>query len=207
MENDIVETTIKNIQLPDTKPKKNQSLNLTTSYNSQSSFFKKNNYKEKEKRVVTQSSKWEFSASDFEIKNQFELLKNTVYSQRNDTEITTKGKCMMQEITKKLYGYKTQDMIKKIYDENKFVNVNYLLDLLIEKELKCFYCKEDVNVIYEPIREPKQWSLERIDNTYGHNVDNVTIACLSCNLRRRTMYHERYIFTKQLSVIKSDKNG
>jgi hypothetical protein len=25
---------------------------------------------------------------------------------------------------------------------------------------------------------------------------------LNCNLRRRTMYHERYLFTKQLSVVK-----
>jgi hypothetical protein len=75
----------------------------------------------------------------------------------------------------------------------------------METELKCFYCKEYVNIIYEPIREPKQWSLERIDNTYGHNVDNVTIACLSCNIRRRTMYHERYVFTKQLSIIKTEE--
>ena len=50
----------------------------------------------------------------------------------------------------------------------------------------------------------KQWSLERIENQYGHNKENVEIACLSCNLGRRTMYHERYLFTKQLEIIKKD---
>ena len=49
----------------------------------------------------------------------------------------------------------------------------------------------------------KQWTLERIDNGMGHNKDNVEIACLLCNLRRRTMYHERYVFTKQMmNVVK-----
>jgi hypothetical protein len=29
-----------------------------------------------------------------------------------------------------------------------------------------------------------------------------------CNLRRRTMYHERYVFTKQLNVVKlKETNG
>jgi hypothetical protein len=29
---------------------------------------------------------------------------------------------------------------------------------------------------------------------------------LTCNLRRRTMYHERYVFTKQLNVVKKGWN-
>jgi hypothetical protein len=57
-------------------------------------------------------------------------------------------------------------------------------------------------LFYENVREPKQWSLERIDNKEGHNYGNVEIACLSCNIGRRTMYQDRFIFTKQLSIIK-----
>ena len=52
------------------------------------------------------------------------------------------------------------------------------------------------------MREEKQWSVERIDNNFGHNKENVTIACLECNLRRKTMYHERFKFTKQLTIVK-----
>jgi len=59
-----------------------------------------------------------------------------------------------------------------------------------------------VHILYENVREPLQWTLERIDNDFGHNKNNVEIACLNCNLRRRTMYHERYLFTKELSIVK-----
>jgi len=52
------------------------------------------------------------------------------------------------------------------------------------------------------VREQCQWSLDRIDNNYGHNYDNLFVTCLSCNLRRKTMYHERYEFTKQLTISK-----
>jgi hypothetical protein len=54
------------------------------------------------------------------------------------------------------------------------------------------------------VREPQQWTLERMDNDFGHNEGNVVIACLSCNLRRRTMHYERYLFTKQLNIVKVD---
>jgi hypothetical protein len=44
--------------------------------------------------------------------------------------------------------------------------------------------------------------VERIDNSIGHNRTNIVIACLDCNLHRRTMYYERYVFTKQLNIVK-----
>ena len=55
--------------------------------------------------------------------------------------------------------------------------------------------------MYEYVREPKQWTLERMNNSFGHNRDNVVIACLSCNIRRRTMASERYVLTKELGKI------
>ena len=61
-----------------------------------------------------------------------------------------------------------------------------------------------VEILYEKVREPKQWTLDRIDNRYGHNKENVLIACLDCNVRRKTMYHERYAFTKQLNIVKKN---
>jgi hypothetical protein len=67
--------------------------------------------------------------------------------------------------------------------------------------LCCFYCKEPAQLVYETVRDPKQWSLERIDNSFGHNAGNVEIACLACNVRRRTIYHERYLATKQMAHI------
>jgi hypothetical protein len=63
-----------------------------------------------------------------------------------------------------------------------------------------------VQILYEYVRESNQWTLERLDNDFGHNKGNVEIACLNCNLRRRTMYHERYLFTKELSIVKKIDN-
>jgi len=109
-----------------------------------------------------------------------------------------------RQINYKINSYKGQDVKKGLLLESDFVNYEYVLNLLIEKQLKCFYCLEDVLLLYNYVRENKQWTLERIDNKIGHNRGNVEIACLLCNLRRRTMYHERYVFTKQLCVVKMD---
>ena len=73
-------------------------------------------------------------------------------------------------------------------------------------DFKCYYCDNFVKIFYKQVRESNQWSIERIDNNFGHNKNNVTIACLNCNLKRKTMYHERYKFTKQLQVIKKENN-
>ena len=101
-------------------------------------------------------------------------------------------------------GYKAQDIKKDKYDESLFIKHDQVLQLMTESENLCFYCKEKVYVLYENVREPKQWTLERIDNDHGHNEGNVVIACLACNLRRRTMHYERYLFTKQLTISKLD---
>jgi hypothetical protein len=105
-----------------------------------------------------------------------------------------------QQIVTKICGYKSQDMKNGLFDPEKFVNLEYVMNLLQMSQMKCFYCKEMVQVLYEHVREPRQWTLDRLENDQGHNKSNVIIACLNCNLRRRCMYHERYVFTKQLNV-------
>ena len=170
--------------------------------------------KEREKRIITKTNKWKkIDESHFLSENQFSLIEQLIQL-KNEKENENEKEpdphvlpsplqtCVLQEIRKKIYGYKNQDIIKQLYDESLFVNIDQVLSLLYSSQLNCFYCKEKVSILYESVREPKQWSLERIDNTFGHNYNNVEIACLTCNLRRRTMYHERFIFTKQLGTIK-----
>ena len=113
-------------------------------------------------------------------------------------------KCIIQQLNQKINGYKSQDIHKKLLDLEKIVDLENVLQLLIQSNLECFYCKNKVKVLYEHVREPCQWTLDRIDNDYGHNKGNLEIACLSCNVRRRTMYADRYVFTKQLKLIKKD---
>jgi hypothetical protein len=154
---------------------------------------KVNIVKEKKIRVVTNGDNWN---CDYDPNIQLQLL--TTDSSNNPIY-----KTMMQQIQSKLNGYKSQDLAKDLYMSNEIIGLEPTIDLLIACQLKCYYCKETTKVLYEHVREPKQWTLERIDNSIGHNIGNVEIACLSCNLRRRTMYHERFLFTKQLTVVKS----
>ena len=91
-----------------------------------------------------------------------------------------------------------------MFSNENFIKLEKVIDLLCECEMKCFYCKNLVYVLYDNVREPRQWTLERIDNKFGHNMDNVVISCLSCNLKRRCIYHERFLFTKQLNIIKNN---
>ena len=69
-------------------------------------------------------------------------------------------------------------------------------------KLKCFYCKETCHLLYQNIFEKKQWTLDRLDNSLGHTKDNVVVCCLKCNLERRCLNDEKFLFTKQMRLIK-----
>jgi hypothetical protein len=105
---------------------------------------------------------------------------------------------VQQQIKRKIQGYKAQDMEKQLWDATQFVHYEYVLQLLVQCHLTCVYCRKPTMVLYKYVREPKQWTLERMDNSLGHICGNVQIACLTCNLRRRTMKQERYLLTKQM---------
>lgn len=150
----------------------------------------------KKQRQVIETENWTIEDEDFIPENQVIILQN------NENNKTYNK--MIQQINRKISGYKSQDKEKNLYDANNFIILDKILELLKESECKCFYCNNLVYILYKHVREPKQWTLERIDNKYGHNNENVKIACLDCNIKRRTMYHERFSFTKQLKIIKKD---
>ena len=166
---------------------------------------KKSKEKEKlppKKRVITQTDVWTFR--DFTHETQLLLLEKLHAA----TELSPEMTIIMQQIQAKRQGYKQQDVEKGLLDVSQFIETHQIIELLHTCRLCCFYCKEPAHLVYETVRDPKQWSLERIDNGYGHNFGNVEIACLACNVRRRTIYHERYIATKQMShIVKLDTNN
>lgn len=75
---------------------------------------------------------------------------------------------------------------------------------MIDCQLKCRYCLNEMYVLYDISREIRQWSVDRIDNDLGHNIDNYHLACLDCNLKRRRRTDEKFLFTKQLNIIKQE---
>jgi hypothetical protein len=158
---------------------------------------------EKEVKKRVQSEKWSFSDENYEHSNQIKMIIDI--SNNNLTYIDEVSKISIQEINKKIYGYKQQDKLKNLFDEIKFVTFESIINKMIECELKCRYCKIGMNVLYDISREVKQWSVDRIDNDLGHNIDNFHLACLDCNLKRRRRTDEKFLFTKQLSIVKTDK--
>jgi hypothetical protein len=154
--------------------------------------------KEIKKRVKTE--KWAFDKEYFDYSNQMQMIIDI--SNNNFNYMDNVSKIATQEINKKIYGYKQQDKIKKTLDEAKFLNFESVIRKMIECELKCRYCKSEMNVLYDISREMKQWSVDRIDNDVGHNMDNFHLACLDCNLKRRRRTDEKFLFTKQLNIVK-----
>ena len=51
-----------------------------------------------------------------------------------------------------------------------------------------------------------QWTVDRIDNSIGHDIDNIVISCLKCNLQRKTRSADKFAQTKQLVIKKQLKS-
>uniref|UniRef100_A0A6C0DQ95 HNH domain-containing protein n=1 Tax=viral metagenome TaxID=1070528 RepID=A0A6C0DQ95_9ZZZZ len=160
--------------------------------------------KERKKRIITQTNDW--IKTEIPVEDELDIVRtlNTVLTDSNKkTEMTTNCKLVLRQLNYKICGYRGQDIEKEKYCQDNFVSVQNIIDLMLACNNICYYCKKPVKLLYDFVREPQQWTLDRIDNDFGHNHDNVAIACLQCNLRRKTMYHERYLFTKQMVITKT----
>lgn len=111
---------------------------------------------------------------------------------------------VIKELKKKITSYKQQDLTKDVYNSQSFIHLEYVLQLLKESNLKCYFCSQELLLLYSIIRESTQWTLDRIDNDIGHNIDNVLITCLECNLKRRKTNKDAFMFTKNLTIVKDD---
>lgn len=147
-------------------------------------------------RIITETDKWSFVSGDLAHQHHFLNILNL-----ENGESKKIREFIYSQIRKKIAGYKAQDNKKHLFCPEKFVVEQDILDLFHASDLQCYYCKETVMIMYSFVREPKQWTLERLINKLGHNRDNVVLACLQCNLHRRCILSERYVQTKQMSVI------
>ena len=156
--------------------------------------------KDVKKRVST--DKWDFEIQHYDYENQMKMIidisNNDLHSLNNVSKIAIK------EINKKISSYKQQDKLKKKMCQEEFITFESVIHKMIECQLKCRYCTTEMNVLYDISREMKQWSVDRVDNDKGHNINNYHLACLECNLKRRRRTDEKFLFTKQLKIIKKD---
>ena len=154
--------------------------------------------KEPKKREVCKN--WTFSENYYNYNEQIKII-NDISCDNLEDSVT---KIAIQQINKKISSYKQQDINKKILDSEHFIDFDCVISKMIECELKCRYCKCEMSILYDITREMKQWSVDRVDNDKGHNKDNFHLACLDCNLKRRRKTDEKFLFTKQLNIIKQN---
>lgn len=136
---------------------------------------------------------------------------NTTISPNNQHLFSAQTQQMMEtHIRTKLGGYRRQDVAKERYDPANFVRLEHIRALVSRTEGQCYYCGCSLLFVYEHVRDPCQWSLDRINNSRGHTEDNVVLSCLSCNLRRGVMNASRFLsgtkmqFSKAPAAISSE---
>ena len=108
-------------------------------------------------------------------------------------------------IKKKLSSYQAQDKKKNKFDHTKFITYNQIVEKMVISKMRCYYCRLTMLFFYTHVREPLQWTLDRLDNTQGHNDENTVVACLKCNLERRTRNDQKFLFSKQMKIIKNNR--
>jgi hypothetical protein len=156
---------------------------------------------EKKTKIRVETEKWtKLDKINLTIEKQIEVIKKI--SENNYSSYDEESRIMCQQLERKISSYKQQDVEKKVLDLDKLLNLKNVIDKLIDCELNCYYCTCKMYLLYEIVRESKQWTVDRINNDLGHNNDNFVVACLECNLKRRCRTKEKFLFTQQLCIVK-----
>lgn len=143
--------------------------------------------------------KWKLDETYYTYEEQIRII-NMLYLEENTK--SEPGLLTKREISNKLTGYKNQDKQNNILDLKYIISLVDVIEKLMACKLKCFYCRENCELLYKNTFSKKQWTLDRIDNNYGHNHDNVVICCLECNVKRGDMDSERFKRGKEIKIVR-----
>lgn len=131
------------------------------------------------------------------------LLLQTLREEKKERDDTKEEYTLAKrEINKKISSYKKQDIDKRRYVESKFITFDETIELLCESQLLCYYCRKQMCIFYDNVREKSQWTLDRVDNDVCHSKDNLVVSCLACNLQKRRRESEAFKFMKQMKIKK-----
>jgi hypothetical protein len=146
-------------------------------------------------------NKYNLPMEELDFNKQFILLKE-IFGKNEETN--KEKEIIIKEIDKKISSYKQQDILKKHLNEENFITKELIIDKLLKCNMKCYYCNCEMLILYENVRELSQWSVDRIDNNEGHNKDNFVLSCLNCNIKRRNRSSDKFLFSKQMNIIKQE---
>jgi hypothetical protein len=141
---------------------------------------------------------------------QLELVRTLLQAHQVQTLVVAQAQTLvaqhqsllLSELNHKIQGYKGQDIKKEIHEQTFLITLEDVLEKLLSSQLTCCYCSKPIYILYKNVREPLQWTLDRIDNDLGHTKANTCISCLKCNLQRRMIDADKFTFTKKLKIQK-----
>ena len=145
---------------------------------------------------------WRVAEEELDVARQRTVLAALSRTMYADEPTPAAGSRMLSHIRAKMHGYRHQDVSKHRFCPTVFIELKELVAMLHASGLRCFYCSRDVLILYKTVREAEQWTMDRIDNSVGHNRGNAVISCLGCNLSRRRIEHRAFEFAKQMRIIK-----
>jgi hypothetical protein len=91
---------------------------------------------------------------------------------------------------------------ERTYDQNEYINVDFLRDLLQKQNGLCAYCKDPM--IYgkgiNRNTNPSGLSIQRILTIIAHTQNNCVFTCMLCNTLEVDIPHEMMIFGKELRL-------
>lgn len=107
--------------------------------------------------------------------------------------VHSKEQAERSRISKIASTYRNNDNRKELFND-----ISFEVALTLIKDKSCTYCG-DTNRI----------GLDRIDNNFGHSVNNVVPCCYECNIMRSNMFSHEEMFAigKTVKQIKSERNG
>ena len=116
-------------------------------------------------------------------------------------------KFIISELKSEISSYKQQDIKKDLHESENLILFDDVVNKLFDSKLICYYCNEQIYILFNKVRYSKQWTLDRLNNLNEHTCNNTIIACLKCNLQRRRKNSDKFKFTKQLenNIIKINK--
>ena len=153
----------------------------------------------KEKKMRVETKTWGLNEDELSYQTQVNILHNLTDTTLEKNKYVA---MFLAHIKNKICGYKQQDILKKKLNEEKLIKFVEVIELLIKCEMKCHYCSEEMLILYEKVCEKKQWTLDRINNDIGHNKNNLVVACLECNLKRRRTNKDAFMFTKNMVIVR-----
>lgn len=130
--------------------------------------------------------------------NEIIMLNNNL---QEETQYFDYCKYIFKEINGKINNYRQQDLRKNIFNGINFITYIQVLKKLFDCSLKCHYCYCEMYILYDIVREPTQWTLDRINNNLGHSNENTLVSCLKCNLKRRNVDMKKFEKSKEINKI------